>query len=282
MAVGESKMENGSFEPVVLRAGGEAAVEVCPYGAQVTSWRTQDGQERLFLSRTAEFRAGAAIRGGVPIIFPQFAGLGALPKHGFARIASWQLIDTDNEAGNSVRFRLNDTAATQMQWQNRFVAEYLITLGPDALRLRLSVHNPGDVAFGFTAALHTYLYVSDISHVSVSGLQGLQYSDSAAGGVERVESNDLLRIAGEVDRIYFDSRRSISVMQPEQRTLLCSIEGFTDTVIWNPGPEKAATLGDLEPDGYRHMLCVEAAAIGRPIVLQPGSSWTGVQHLQVV
>ena len=282
MAVGESKMENGNFEPVVLRAGGEAAVEVCPYGAQVTSWRTQDGQQRLFLSRTAEFRAGAAIRGGVPIIFPQFAGLGALPKHGFARTASWQLIDTDNEAGNSVRFRLTDTAATRSQWPNRFVAEYLITLWPDALRLSLSVLNPGDEAFGFTAALHTYLSVSDISQVSVSGLQGLQYSDSAAGGVERVESRELLRIADEVDRIYFDSRQPISVMQPEQRTLLCSIEGFTDTVIWNPGPDKAATLGDLEPDGYRHMLCVEAAAIGHPIVLQPGSGWNGVQHLQVV
>ena len=45
--------------------------------------------------------------------------------------------------------------------------------------------------------------------------------------------------------------------------------GFTDVVVWNPGPERAAALPDLELGGYRHMLCIEAEAIGQPITLGP-------------
>jgi glucose-6-phosphate 1-epimerase len=55
--------------------------------------------------------------------------------------------------------------------------------------------------------------------------------------------------------------------------------GFPDTVIWNPGPEKAAALVDMEPDGYRSMLCIEAAVIGQPVKLEPGAAWRGTQTL---
>ena len=61
----------------------------------VLSW-TCAGKERLFLSAKAEVQAGegalAAIRGGIPLCWPQFAGRGPLPKHGFARTTgAWQL-----------------------------------------------------------------------------------------------------------------------------------------------------------------------------------------------
>ena len=35
----------------------------------------------------------------------------------------------------------------------------------------------------------------------------------------------------------------------------------------------------MEPEGYRRMVCVEAAAIGLPIRLAPAASWSGVQIL---
>ncbi|MGC3980277.1 MAG: D-hexose-6-phosphate mutarotase [Steroidobacteraceae bacterium] len=252
-----------------------ASVEVHDYGAHVTSWRTADGVERLFLSQRAEFGAGKAIRGGVPIIFPQFAGLGPLPKHGFARTKSWQRVSSN---ADSVLFTLQDDAATRANWPHAFTAEYLIQLGDNRLQMTLCIRNTGVQAFTFTAALHTYLRVTDIDRVSVTGLVGLRYSDSAAGGAMALENSSAVRIAGEVDRIYFDALEPI-VVHESGRTLECSARGFTDAVIWNPGAVKAAALADLEPEGYRHMLCVEAAIIGTPVSLLPGESWSGAQQL---
>jgi glucose-6-phosphate 1-epimerase len=60
---------------------------------------------------------------------------------------------------------------------------------------------------------------------------------------------------------------------------VCSAEGFADSVIWNPGAAKGTTLSDLEPEGYRRMLCVEAAAIEESVVLEAGAEWSGTQLL---
>lgn len=39
---------------------------------------------------------------------------------------------------------------------------------------------------------------------------------------------------------------------------------------------------DLGNDEYKHMLCVDGAAIERPIILKPGEEWTGRVELVVV
>src|SRR5512146_3353582 len=70
---------------VILHGPDGAQAEVYLHGAQVTSWKAADGLERLFLSERSDFLPGSAIRGGVPVIFPQFNELGPLIKHGFAR-----------------------------------------------------------------------------------------------------------------------------------------------------------------------------------------------------
>jgi len=70
-------------------AGAQASVHL--HGAHVTSWKTPDGTERLFMSSASAFEAGTAIRGGVPVCWPQFAGRGPLGKHGFARTSEWTI-----------------------------------------------------------------------------------------------------------------------------------------------------------------------------------------------
>jgi glucose-6-phosphate 1-epimerase len=261
-------------------ATGELA-EVRGHGAHVTSWRTSDGAERLFLSQRAEFQRGAAIRGGVPIIFPQFAGLGPILKHGFARTAVWQHVATPDAAPDAAVFQLQYGARTHAVWPYRFAAEYAVRLLPGGLELTLSIRNIDTQPFEFTAALHTYLRVANIAGVSVQGLQCLNYLDSAAGGTQAVEASADLQIVGEVDRIYCSAPRPIRVIEAGRRTVMCSARGFTDVVVWNPGAEKAMNLADLEPGGFRHMLCVEAAVIGTPVVLQPQAVWSGTQYLQL-
>ena len=67
-----------------------AAVEVYLHGATITSYKLPEGREILFLSSQAVFDGAKAIRGGIPIVFPQFGG-GVLPQHGFARNSLWSL-----------------------------------------------------------------------------------------------------------------------------------------------------------------------------------------------
>src|SRR5690348_6301397 len=78
---------------IVLHSADGARADVFPYGAHVTSWMPAGGGGRLFLSERSAFGAGSAIRGGVPVIFPQFASTGPLPKHGFARTMEWRVVE---------------------------------------------------------------------------------------------------------------------------------------------------------------------------------------------
>lgn len=45
------------------------SVAVYLYGATVTSWKA-NGQEQLFLSKTAHLDGSKPIRGGIPLVFP--------------------------------------------------------------------------------------------------------------------------------------------------------------------------------------------------------------------
>jgi len=139
----------------------------------------------------------------------------------------------------------------------------------------LDVTNTGSQPFEFNAALHTYQRVDAIEAISVEGLEGRPYREF---GVDGVEPDAPLRIQGEVDRIYWAVPGPITVREGA-RAMLVSARGFPDAVVWNPGPVLATRLPDMEPDGYRTMLCVEAVAIGAPVRLAPGASWQGAQTL---
>lgn len=266
---------------VELRAGDGACARVFHHGAHVTSWRPAPGtEEQLYLSERSSFAAGAAIRGGVPVIFPQFAAEGPLPRHGFARAAEWRLGMVEHTAnGDAVaELLLADTAATRAVWPVAFLATLTVRVGGDRLALSLSVENRDDAPLSFTAALHTYLRVRDVTQVVVEGLAGVSYRESSAPGVLRVDDAPALRIAGEVDRVYVGTTQPVRV-HDGGRTLRVEAVGFRDTVLWNPGAAKAAALADLDPGGEREMLCVESGVIQRPEVVPPGSRWAGTQTL---
>jgi len=53
-------------------------------------------------------------------------------------------------------------------------------------------------------------------------------------------------------------------------------------VVWNPWDKKAKAMSDFGDDEYKHMLCVEAAAIEKPITLKPGEEWKGRLELSTV
>jgi glucose-6-phosphate 1-epimerase len=255
-----------------------ATAEVYLHGAHVTSWVPAGGSEALFLSRAATFAPDTAIRGGVPVIFPQFAGLGPLPKHGFARTQPWERV-VDGDRPDAVLLRLRDSPATRRVWPHAFFAELVVEVGNDWLSIGLTIQNTGDAAFEFTAALHTYLRVGDVRRASVEGLHGLRYR---VGKVERVDEDRAMSIDGEVDRVYLDTPPELRVRDAENaRDFLLSASGFADTVVWNPWAAATAALPDMRDDEYLEMLCVEAAQVGSAVRLDAGKSWMGAQRIRV-
>ena len=55
----------------------------------------------------------------------------------------------------------------------------------------------------------------------------------------------------------------------------------TTTPWGDPARWTAEDLLTLPDDGWRHMLCVEAARIDEPVLLAPGAQWQGWQQLTV-
>jgi glucose-6-phosphate 1-epimerase len=270
------------MDKVILQARDGASAEIVTHGAHVCSWKPANGNEQLFLSRTSEFRDGAAIRGGVPVVFPQFSNLGPLPKHGFARTAIWRLVRSgqlEQGAAQAV-FELQESIASLQLWPHVFRAELVVTVAEQSLQLDFSVVNNGDTELSFHCALHTYFQVDDILQTRVHGLAGLEYRDTVTGQENCQQQEEILSISGEIDRIYADVVADVGIEQPHQFVHIRQ-SGFNDVVVWNPGEEKGALLSDLEANGYQRMVCVEAASITRPIILYPGESWSGSQVMQL-
>ncbi|MBY0574056.1 MAG: D-hexose-6-phosphate mutarotase [Undibacterium sp.] len=271
------------MKKIKLIAKDGASADITSQGAHLCSWIPAGGEEQLFLSRTSTWEDGRAIRGGVPIIFPQFAGLGTLPKHGFARTAEWQLTysDHDEEGAARASFSLREDISSLGIWPHAFRAQLLVRLSGDSLSLDFGVTNTGDTAFSFTAALHSYFLVRDLASSSVIGLEGHQYRDCVTGLDDQKQHEEQLLIQVEMDRIYLNIRQPLVIKQAHQ-SLHITQTGFNDAVIWNPGAEKATQLNDLESGAYQQMICVEAAQIASPIVLAPGEQWQGRQCLRVI
>ena len=239
-----------------------ASAVVSKLGAQVLSWVTPDGRERLFLSDKAVFDGSVAIRGGIPVCWPQFAGLGELPKHGFVRTLPWQV--SAQRGGDDyalLTLELADDATTRALWPHAFRLELTVMLETDRLDLELSVNNTGDSAFAFTGALHSYLRVVQVEDVTLEGLYGHDYRDAAKGNVVVRDTGTHIAVEGEMDRVYRRVKRP-QLLQAGNLSLAIQGQGFPDVVVWIPWVDICATLADMPADGWRQMLCVEAAIAG--------------------
>jgi len=260
---------------------GSAAI-ISKLGAQVLSWKTPDGRERLFLSERAVFDGSVAIRGGIPVCFPQFANTGDLPKHGFVRNREWTV--NAERCGDDyalVTLELADDEATRALWPHSFLAELTLMLEADRIDIELSITNTGGDPFAFTGALHSYLRVTQVEDAAIEGLYGYDYRDAVNDDVVLRETGTELIVESEVDRVYFDVKRP-QLLKAGNLSLGIQSQGFPDVVVWNPWVERCAELKDMPVGGWRHMLCIEAAAVREPVQLPAGEEWYGRQTLVAV
>ncbi len=272
-----------------LPRGDRAIVSL--HGAQVLSWTTADGNERLYFSPRARTDGVAAVRAGVPIVFPQFneraLGPVPLPKHGLARTQPWELIGVDQAAELSVAtMELKSSPRTLAIWPNDFAAICTVELEENSLCIEFAVRNTGELTFPFAIALHTYLRTDDIARTELIGLSGMSFWDGVQHrnqpAMRSVQAEDSLRFAGEIDRVYTRVKSPILMRHQGGAVRIEQSSSFPEAVVWNPGAVLCSTLGDMRPDGFKNMLCVEAARINTPQTLMPGEMWRGWQSLRAM
>ena len=256
------------------------SVFVAQQGAHVLSWQAQ-GKERLFLSPQSVCDGTTAIRGGIPVCFPQFNQRGNLPKHGFARNMPWRLVPERSQGASKI-FELSANEHTLTLWPFQFKAFLTVNLSPNSLQISLSVENQGPQSLSFTGALHTYFAVDHIAQVSLQG-QANQPEWDAIKDTHQTCA-DQLRFEAEFDRVYDANTRTQPTWTLQDGAASLQIsqsESWGQSVVWNPGADKCAQLNDMPANGYQCMLCVEAARVTSSIEVPPAQTWVGWQLLKI-
>nr|ACU19687.1 unknown [Glycine max] len=188
------------LEKILLRESRGSSTEVYLYGGHVTSWKNDHGEELLFLSNKAIFKTPKAIRGGIPLCFPQFGGLGTLDQHGFARNRFWAIDD------DPPPFPTN------------------------TLSKAIFVH----LCISYVFLCIRYKFVR------VEGLETLDYLDNLQNKERFTEQGDALTFESEVDKIYLSTPTKIAIIDHEKkRTFVVRKDGLPDAVVWNPWDKKA-------------------------------------------
>jgi glucose-6-phosphate 1-epimerase len=255
-------------------------VWVALQGAHVVSWQAA-GRERLYLSPRNHWDGHSAIRGGIPVCFPQFNQRGSLPKHGFARNSVW-VAGQSTVHDDSVQqdFTLSWSAETLAIWQPRFEARLRVSLAPSELTVTLTVHNLDTRPFAFSGALHSYLAVDDIAQARLHGLQGQPEWDALTDRHANAAAE--LQFDGEFDRVYSAAPEPLQLQDGAGRLEISQSASWANSVVWNPGREKSAAMADLPSDGFTHFLCVEAAQVMSPVTVAAATNWQGWQHFRVL
>jgi glucose-6-phosphate 1-epimerase len=241
----------------------DARATIALQGAHVMTWTPAGQAPVIWLSPVAKLAPGKSIRGGVPVCWPWFgphASQPSFPAHGYARAVPWQVLACERHDDGPMRmgFRLVTGEKTVEQWPHQTPVELSLTIGK-TLDIALTTQNLGPTPVTVGQALHTYFTVSDIREVTVMGLDGCPYVDKVDGGKRKQQSGPV-RFEGETDRIYLDSTADCLIDDPGlDRRIRIAKTGSRSTVVWNPWIEKAERMGDLGPDGYLRMVCVESA-----------------------
>ncbi|XP_064607977.1 uncharacterized protein LOC135472412 [Liolophura sinensis] len=257
------------------RGDGTSAV-VHLHGATLLSWKCK-GQEMLFVSKEAVFDNKKAIRGGIPIVFPNFGPWKHGPQHGFARIKRW---DVEHEPGRDVNgnptvsFSLCDDEGTRNMWNMKFKLVYTIVLEADSIKLTLTVENTDSIIYDFTCLLHTYLATPDVTQTKIEGLEGLSYIDKLQNGEKCTEERKIVKITEGYDRIYKNAPSEITVSGLDcKSSVKINTKLFSDIVLWNPW-EKASGMSDFGDEEYQTMLCVEPGYLYKTQEIHPRQVFT--------
>ncbi|GGO75318.1 D-hexose-6-phosphate mutarotase [Bowmanella pacifica] len=256
--------------PIVSVDNPLASLELSLFGGHVLSFMPKkDNRQRLWMSPKAVMDGSKPIRGGIPVCWPWFgaASDGNLPAHGFVRDQMWQILRVDDDQ-EQTRIQLQPERAYLNPGQEHLDLMLELLIG-EQLTLNLITQNRQAHSIRFGGALHSYFRVQNIDHAEIQGLSGAYLDKVQDTSAEQTPSPYL--ISSETDRIHVNAVSQASIIEGEQQAVTIGFKGHDSIVVWNPWQEKSAQMADMTTDGYRKMLCIEAA-ITQGIELAPGQS----------
>ena len=289
-----------SNEPVYIKhsASGASAI-VRPFGATLTSYKTSSGKEILFVSKLAKTDGSKALRGGIPLVFPQFGQPNPnMPSHGFLRCNYWitnrqSYYDNDDEAGCEFTLDLKDVVSGKGDtvWSDGSVdctLSFMVKVQASSITTTLTIHNNGKNQFDYQTLLHTYYKINGSKALcnnscNVVGLDGYNVDDKITSE-QSVQDSSPIGIDREVDRIYTPptgkSKLDVVICTGDDGSKVSlkatAIDGEKEipvsVVVWNPFIEKAKRLGDFDDNEYHDMLCVEPGILSGMEPLAPGNT----------
>jgi glucose-6-phosphate 1-epimerase len=220
------------------------------------------------------------MRGGVPVLFPQFNLSGTFDKHGFARVMPWQVIRDDIElngefegkkavVGNWIA-ELDATpknvvlyaSAASTAWVHHAKLRLQAIFTSSTVKVMLTVFNAGSTTFQFTGGLHPYFsWGHEEAAIPELGIV-LKHSEmmQQGSGIERcLQAPSVLHLH----------------MKTGEQEKILTVErfGFHEWMLWNPGPNH--TLTDIEKNDWSRFICLEPISVNQPHELAPGQQFSG-------
>ncbi len=276
-----------------------AKCTIYPFGAHLTSYKTPAGKELLFLSRDALVDGSKAIRGGIPLCFPQFGQPDKrMPQHGFLRNNYWSIVsgstfDDDTHAGISMELELKDVVnARGGEWDNgtKYNAKctYTVKIDGRGFTTTIVLENLGKTAWNFQVLLHNYFLVHNHMALNdemchVHGFEGYAVDDKVSG-TKYILGSDPVTIPKNIsiDRVYSPTMDgaidlSLKITAGPSNNLSLTACGEVNGVkvpvsgvVWNPHQENAMAMADFGDDQYHDMICVEPGLLNDVPLLDGG------------
>lgn len=238
------------------------------FGAQLLQVGSS-GQAPWLYCSSLQSVPGQPVRGGVPVLFPQFANKGPLPKHGFVRNLVWEVQrtwQTSSESG--VIYALDLDEQTVHVWPNKASLKLEISASSRQLFMRLVVTNKGTNTLEWTGGLHPYWWLPNLLDTKVVGL-----------GAEH--QNELIFDENGIEQI-FSNKNTVTLMRGKDSAIELQASGFDEWMVWSPGQVGAKLLTDMPGEDWQHFVCIEPVCVTNPVKLEAGESFEGTLQAKIM
>ena len=269
------KSHNGLTKLIITNDAAEA--EIYLHGAHLTHYKKMGDTPLIFDAKESSITPPKSVHAGVPICWPWFGSHRidpTLPQHGFARDMLWELKSSHapNSATTIVTLMLTSSSVTQKFFPYDFTLEIAFEISQE-LTISLTTTNLAKTSFSITQALHTYFAVSDITEITIHGVEKIPFIDYTDDKREKVEKS-ALTINQEINRVYIPTQHTCFIEDKGlKRRIVIEKNGSDSTTIWNPWKDNQ--YHDLPDDKYRKFVCIETTnALEDTRTLVPNASHT--------